>query len=95
MGTDKPEVGNQVVYRDSDGTYHPAFVIAVHSGDIHPLLNVVFLSTDATKLDAYGRAVLRATSVRHASERAPNGICWAWPREAFGPEPELDVRNLH
>lgn len=94
MGTDKPEVQYAVIFRDSRGLEHLSLITAVHGEGETPLINLVFVTSDTLKLDAYGRATLHATSIRHASDRPPTGICWRWPSEELGPEPEPAPRHV-
>lgn len=94
MGTDKPEIRNVVIFRDSHGNEHPSFVTAIHGEGETPLINLAFITSDPTKLDAYGRQLFRGTSIRHASDRPPTGICWRFPHQELGPEPEPGPRHI-
>ena len=60
----KPTLGQKVVYCDPKGRDHDALVTAVWS---ETCINVVFVSSDESKSDTYGRQIERETSVTHAT----------------------------
>lgn len=70
-----PQIGEAVKVVTSDYVETDALVIAVHgtgymSGDkfVAPLVNVVYVSPDASKSDSYGRQIARdLTSLNHFS----------------------------
>lgn len=93
-GRSRPAIGDTVTYRDSQGVDHPAFVTTVHGQDKTPAINVAFLSRDEKDHDGYGRAIRRATSVLHASQRSITGLCWRWPTEDMPPMPEPAPRQV-
>ncbi len=50
-----------------------------------PCCNIVWVSSDESKSDPYGRQLERATSVSYGRTQGPKpflGMCWAWPDEA-------------
>lgn len=56
----------------------------MHSPMSLPLCNVVFVSTDTSKEDPYGRQIERATSVTYGRNQGMTpflGMCWCWPDE--------------
>lgn len=57
----------------------------VAKAPIHmPCCNLVFVSTDTTKGDSYGRQIERQTSCQYGGQMyVPyTGMCWCWPDEA-------------
>lgn len=93
VGVETPEVGSVVVYHDSQGVDHPALVTRVEGKGAEALLSLAFVAADEERLDAYGRIVLRATSMRHASVRPPTGLCWRRAGMEMGPAPEPPARR--
>lgn len=84
----KYEVGQNVIYRDQYGGDHPSVVTAWWPDTAHyqpntktPGCNLVFVSTDETKNDPYGRQIERETSVVHRSNQPAPGRFWRWPDE--------------
>ena len=58
-----------------DKGYHPIYT---------PCCNLLWVSSDKSKEDPYGRQVERATSVSYGREVGMIpfiGMCWAWPDE--------------
>lgn len=75
----KPELGKVVVYCDSRGVDHDALITAVWSDTC---INVIYVSSDATKQDSYGRQVERQTSCCYVSPSWPHGNYWRFVGEA-------------
>lgn len=86
----RPEIGDTVTYRDSQGIEHNAFVTAVHGSDATPALNLAYVSSDEKKCDGYGRVIQRATSIVHASQRSVTQISWRRVDEEM---PEMPVQE--
>ena len=82
----RPEVGDVVVFRNSQGLDLKALVTMVHGQDKTAAINLAFVSRDEKDHDGYGRAIRRATSIVHASQRSITGICW---RHAGEEMPEM------
>lgn len=62
--SDKPSVGDVIVYTDEFGVEHDALVIAYFGGERPDgALNCVYTSSEASKSDPYGRQIERACSV--------------------------------
>lgn len=59
------KVGDAVIFVDPIRNEHNAVVTAVWSPDC---INVVFVSTDESKTDSYGRQIERETSVSRHSD---------------------------
>jgi hypothetical protein len=70
------EIGNHVVYVDEYGKGHNALVTEVWGGGDTPSLNVVYVETDDSKTDQYGRQLHRATSAVHKSNQGAHGRYW-------------------
>ena len=68
-----PKDGDAVVYVDPVGVVHPALVTAAWSEDC---VNLVYVSSDASKRDSYGRQIERTTSLMHASIVPVHGNYW-------------------
>lgn len=75
--SDKPQVGDVVIYTDEVGVEHNALV-TIYFGGERPdgALNCTFLSSDAAKSDPYGRQIERASSVSRQSEHTAHGRHW-------------------
>lgn len=100
MSNRKLQTGMSVVFMDEMRQELPALVTAVH-GDIRlddtgaieygPCLNLVFVSSDATKRDVYGVQIERKSSVVHRSSHAfhekstgtPIGMTWRFIDEVY------------
>lgn len=67
------QVGDVVTYRDEYGVDHNALVQIVHGNTAQSCINVVYLSSDETKRDSYGRQIEHATSVQKQSEFTAHG----------------------
>jgi hypothetical protein len=74
-------VGGHVVYHDPRGEPHDALLTTVWSDDEFPLVNLVLVSSDDTRQDAYGRQIERQTSCNHASKMNVHGNYWRFPDE--------------
>jgi hypothetical protein len=49
-----------------------------------PCCNIVFVSSDSSKTDPYGRQLERQTSCSYGRSQGPKafvGMCWCWPDE--------------
>ncbi len=68
-----PEIGDTVIYHDPHNIPHNALVTDVHGGShdpatckwsypYAPCINLLWVSSDKTKGDSYGRQIERATS---------------------------------
>lgn len=67
------EVGDVVTYRDEKGVDHNALVTVVHGNTAQSCINVVYLSSDETQRDSWGRQIERASSVQKKSEVTAHG----------------------
>ena len=77
-------LGGLVIFTDPRGVDHDALVTAVW-GDA--CINVVFVSSDDSKTDSYGRQIERETSISHtASSGATWGNCYRLPGQ---PKPDF------
>lgn len=73
-----------VVFVDEKGVEHKALVTAVWPGEYagnnpptnEPGINLVFVSSDPSKDDSYGRQIERRTSVVHKSGQPAPGNYW-------------------
>lgn len=65
------EIGEAVQVVDEVRDQHIGLVTAVHGPRNVPLVNVVYLSSDVSKRDPYGRQVERLSSLQHYSN-GPN-----------------------
>lgn len=76
------KIGDTVTFIDAYGGEHQALVTVVfssgHSGDDgpNPSVNLVYVSTDESKNDQYGRQIERSTSVVHESNQYAHGNKW-------------------
>lgn len=74
---DKPSVGDSVVYVDEVSVSHSALVTAYWGGEYpNGAINCVYVTSDATKTDPYGRQLERASSVSRQSEHTARGRYW-------------------
>lgn len=78
----KVEVGSVVVWHDSTGNPHNAVVTAVWS---QVCINLVFVSSDESKQDSYGRQIERATSCGYKNQFQVHGFYWRWPDDEPNP----------
>ena len=67
------QVGDVVTYRDEHGVDHNALVTVVHGNTAQSCINVVYLSSDETQRDSWGRQIERASSVQRQSEFTAHG----------------------
>ena len=75
-------VGQSVIYTDTHREDHLALVTAVHGvADKMPAINVVYISSDETKTDPYGRQLERASSATHVSNNSSHAYCWRFVDE--------------
>lgn len=71
-------VGSPVIYCDSHGVDHDALVTAVWNPFC---VNVVFVSTDESKSDQYGRQIERETSIQYMGPTSVHGVYFRMPGE--------------
>jgi hypothetical protein len=96
--TEQPHVGSVVIFTDAHGVDHNALVTAVFGEVSHnpgddddsalymPCLNAVWVSSDESKQDPYGRQIERDhTSIVHASSQPAHGVYWRWPGDPKNP----------
>lgn len=88
-------IGCRVIFFDSQRRPHEAIVtnwfhggpdgqtVAERQAKAMPCCNVVWVSSDPSKQDPYGRQTERATSQSHWRMQGGKllGNCWAWPSE--------------
>lgn len=74
-------IGDHVVYHDPVGKAHDALLTTIWSADEHPLVNLVYISSDEARQDSYGRQIERQTSCNHASKMPVHGNYWRFPDE--------------
>lgn len=67
------KVGSSVTYVDPVGVEHSALVTAVWS---EQCINIVYVSVDETQTDAYGRKIVRETSLMKHNEYSAHGRYW-------------------
>jgi hypothetical protein len=87
----KYDQNSRVVYVDPKGEHHAALVTRwwVFPNEIptyrsetgEPGCNVVYVTSDITKVDQYGLQLERSTSVVHKSKQPAPGNYWMWPDE--------------
>ncbi|KKN88048.1 hypothetical protein LCGC14_0251200 [marine sediment metagenome] len=71
------KLGETVRYVDARGRERPALVTAIHgSVENDPSINLVIVSDDEERHDAYGRQIERETSVVHESDQGADGNFW-------------------
>ena len=76
------KIGDNVVYHDPGGSPHNAVVNAVWSP---PMVNLVYVSSDESRTDVYGRQIERATSCTHKSKTQVHGMYWRYLEEEPNP----------
>jgi hypothetical protein len=70
--------GTPVDYYDEHAQRHDALVtIDWGSQETAGSINLVFVSSDKTKEDSYGRQIERATSVVHKNQQSAPGNYWS------------------
>lgn len=79
---EKPTVGEAVVYVDETSNEHDALVTVYWGGESEGgALNCVYVSSDESKTDPYGRQLERASSVsRYRESVTAHGRFWK-PKE--------------
>lgn len=92
----RPIVGDHVIFHDSRGVPHAAIVTAVWDQDTlidQPMINCVYVSSDPTKKDDYGRQIERATSCSHGGT---NGAChgYYWRHADEEPNPVREPSSV-
>lgn len=77
------KIGDSIVYIDAHRERHNALVTKVWTsvGNL-PGCNLVYVSSDETKNDPYGRQIERSTSVVHRSAQPAGAGCWCWSDES-------------
>lgn len=72
------KIGDAVILVDEHGVEHKALVTNTWgtSGQEFPGVNTVFVSSDESKTDPYGRQVDRKTSVVHQTNQSAPGMYW-------------------
>ena len=81
-------IRDSIIYIDSTRNHHPAIVTTVFGSADGGFgtskvqgCNLVYVSSDESKQDPYGRQIERATSVVHRSGNPAGANCWCWPDE--------------
>lgn len=71
-------VGTAVEYVDERGVSHTALVTSDWGGGVNdfPAVNVVYVSSDETQTDQYGRQIVREASAVHESRQLAPGRFW-------------------
>lgn len=69
--------GDSIRYVDEFGKAHNALVTADHQpSEKRPSVNLVYVSTEDSETDQYGRQIKRATSVVHKDNQGAHGRYW-------------------
>jgi len=79
------KVGDVVIYHDERGVAHNALLTSAWEGTQNPTVNLIFVSSDESMQDSYGRQTKRESSVIHASNSTVHGRYWR--RETEEPVP--------
>lgn len=82
-------IGDHVKVVDEQGRLHDALVTqqwgqpgrVIKGGEQPPAINVLFCSSDAEKMDPYGRQIERLSSCSHKSQTTAPGRFWYFPDE--------------
>lgn len=76
-------IGKPCVYFDEFGNPHHALVTAVWDTDDEgpKSVNLVYVVSDAAKVDQYGRQIERKTSVVHRTRQGAHGMFFEMPNE--------------
>lgn len=75
-----PHAGKVVNYVDERGQPHKALVTICHGGNLgRDAINIVYVSSDATQRDPYGRQIVRQSSVSAQSEYTAHGRYYTVP----------------
>jgi hypothetical protein len=80
-----PEIGEFVVFHDSNGRPHNGLVLCVHSATC---INLVHVESDEARQDTYGRQTDHPTSISHGSQEQVHGFYWRYPEEEPNPYKE-------
>ena len=75
------KVGDPIVYHDPVGKAHNAICTA----NWGMCINFVYVSSDESKTDQYGRQIERQTSMSHASANNVHGFYWRFLDEEPNP----------
>lgn len=90
------KIGDPVIWIDSVRQEHAGIITNIFGevrtvkemqGEVlvevlrYPVINVVFISSDESKQDSYGRQLERATSASHISTNSASAYCWKFPNE--------------
>lgn len=70
------KIGEAVIYVDEFKREHFALLTAVHGESDNSAVNLVYVSSDATKSDTYGRQIERNSSCVHISVNSAKANCW-------------------
>lgn len=71
------KIGDYVTFVDAVAVEHPALLTQVWGhGDESPSVNLVFVADDESKMDNYGRQIVRHTSVVHQRNQSAHGMFW-------------------
>jgi hypothetical protein len=77
-----PRVGQKVIFHDPVGTAHEALVTAVWGPYC---INLVYVSSDDTKKDQYGRQMERQTSCSKGGPNTAYGNYWRFEEDEVIP----------
>lgn len=89
-----PQVGDSVVCHDSKGKAHNALITCYFGQNVDEdveckfeigCANLVWVSSDESRKDDYGRQTERQTSLVHKSSMPAHGNYWRWPDEEPNP----------
>ena len=81
--------GDHVKVADEFGVMHDGLVTnswgsaATPDGKPGPTINVLYVTSDASKRDQYGDQIERLSSCGHKLNTAAPGRFWHWPDETF------------
>lgn len=81
-GRTRPNIGEKVVYHDELGNPHDALVTAIYSDTC---INAVFVSSDESRTDSYGRQIERTATCNHKSQNPTHGRYYRFDTEAPNP----------
>lgn len=73
-----PRMGEAVVYVDPVGVAHPALVTQPWGSTC---VNLIFVTTDASRRDSWGNQIERQSSCVHASVQPAHGNYWRFVDE--------------
>ena len=96
------EVGQHVIFVDEDRGRHHALVVAVWGetvvhdrGISYPTLNLVYVSSDESKTDQYGRQIERVSSITPIEGSMAPGFCWLFEEDLEEALVELASREAN